>query len=216
MIRSSPRLVAAAAAVVVASACATRAPVTATPQSPPAATPPATTARPRASEADIHFMTGMIPHHAQAVIMARWAPTHGARQDVRILAERIVVAQQDEIALVRSWLRNVGAPVPPSDATHVTMDMGGMKHDMIMPGMLTEAEMKQLDAARGSEFDRLFLTFMIRHHEGAITMVDELFKSYGAGLDETVFRFATDVYADQTTEIDRMQKMLETVPPSAP
>jgi uncharacterized protein (DUF305 family) len=220
MIRTSPRTVAAALAVLALGACATaQSPAeTGVPSgsAPVGASAPGAPGGSTASQADIHFMTGMIPHHAQAVIMAKWAPTHGAREDVRILAERIVVAQADEIALVRSWLREVGAPVPPSNATHVTMNMNGMTHDMVMPGMLTDAEMAQLDKARGSEFDRLFLTFMIRHHLGAITMVDQLFASYAGGLDETVFRFASDVYADQTTEIDRMQKMLETVPPGAP
>ena len=216
MLPPSPRAHAAGLIAATLSACASaRTPAAATPPSAPAQ-PAAPAREPSASQADIHFMTGMIPHHAQAVVMAQWAPTHGARQDVQILAERIVVAQRDEIALVRSWLRDVGAPVPPSDAKHVTMTMNGMTHDMIMPGMLTEEEMAQLDRARGSDFDRLFLTYMIRHHQGAITMVDQLFASYAGGLDETVFRFASDVYADQTTEIDRMQKMLETVPPSRP
>jgi uncharacterized protein (DUF305 family) len=126
------------------------------------------------------------------------------------------VAQRDEIALVRNWLQDVGAPVPAADATHMTMTMNGMTHDMVMPGMLTDEEMAQLDRARGSAFDRLFLTFMIRHHEGAIKMVDQLFASYAAAQDETVFRFSSDVYADQTSEISRMLKMLETVPPAAP
>jgi uncharacterized protein (DUF305 family) len=161
-------------------------------------------------------MAGMIPHHAQAVTMAGWAPTRASTQGVRVLAERIIVAQRDEIAMARNWLREVGAPVPPANATHMRMNMGGMDHDMLMPGMLTEAEMAQLEKARGVAFDRLFLTFMIKHHEGAITMVDQLFASYGAAQDETVFRFASDVYADQTTEIDRMQKMLETVPSRPP
>ena len=211
----SPRLLAAPLIIAILSACASaRTPAVSSQPSAPAQ-PAAAPREPTASQADIHFMTGMIPHHAQAVIMAQWAPTHGAREDVRILAERIVVAQRDEIQLVRSWLRDVGAPVPPSDAKHVTMTMNGMTHDMVMPGMLTEEEMAKLDRARGSDFDRLFLTYMIRHHEGAITMVDQLFASYAGGLDETVFRFASDVYADQTTEIDRMQKMLETVPPGA-
>ena len=80
---------------------------------------------------------------------------------------------------------------------------------MLMPGMLTEEQMKMLDAARGPEWDRLFLTFMIQHHQGALTMVDTLFNSYGAAQDETVFKFATDVHADQSTEIARMQSMLE-------
>jgi uncharacterized protein (DUF305 family) len=162
--------------------------------------------------ADVHFMSGMIPHHAQAVLIAGWAATHGARDDVKILSERIVVAQRDEIALMQRWLRDVGAPVPAADATHLRMTMDGMVHDMLMPGMLNAEELERLNRARGSEFDRLFLIAMIKHHEGAVSMVDELFGSPGAGQDEVVFRFASDVYADQTTEIDRMQKMLATIP----
>jgi len=163
------------------------------------------------STADVHFMSGMIPHHAQAVVIAGWAPSHGARSDVRILAERIVVAQRDEIALMQTWLRERGEPVPAADATHLRMTMNGMEHDMLMPGMLSADELARLDRARGSEFDRLFLTYMIRHHEGAITMVDQLFASHGAAQDEDVFRFASDVYADQTTEVDRMLTMLASV-----
>jgi uncharacterized protein (DUF305 family) len=88
------------------------------------------------------------------------------------------------------------------------MTMNGMEHDMLMPGMMTDEELTQLERAAGLEFDRLFLTFMIRHHEGALTMVDQLFGSPGAGQDDVVFKFASDVYADQSTEIERMEKML--------
>jgi uncharacterized protein (DUF305 family) len=95
------------------------------------------------------------------------------------------------------------------------MQMGGMTHRMLMPGMLTDEELRQLDAARSTEFDRLFLTFMIRHHDGAIQMVDKLFGTAGAGQDETVFRFASDVYADQTTEIAVMTRMLASLPSGA-
>jgi uncharacterized protein (DUF305 family) len=158
--------------------------------------------------ADAHFMTGMIHHHAQAVLMGKWAPTHGASAELQRLAERIVVAQNDEIGLMQNWLRDRGEPVPSSTPGPMRMTMDGMEHEMLMPGMLTEAQLAQLDQARGEEFDRLFLTFMIRHHEGALTMVNELFGSPGAAQDEVVFRFASDVYADQTTEIDRMEKML--------
>jgi uncharacterized protein (DUF305 family) len=158
--------------------------------------------------ADVHFMTGMIPHHAQAVKIASWAPTHSAGPEVRRLCERIVVGQRDEIELMRNWLSDRKQPVPEATATHMRMSMDGVDHDMLMPGMLSDDELMQLDNARGPEFDRLFLTFMIRHHEGAVSMVDALFGSQGAGQDETVFRFASDVYADQTTEIDRMEKML--------
>ena len=177
----------------------------------------ATTAstQPRVNPADVHFMSGMIPHHAQAVLIAGWAPTHGARTDVRLLCERIVVGQRDEIALMQTWLRDHNQKVPDANATRMKMTMGGMEHDMLMPGMLTDEELAQLDNAHGSEFDRLFLTAMIRHHQGAITMVDQLFGTSGAGQDEVVFRFASDVYADQTTEIERMQKMLAATPGSA-
>ena len=162
--------------------------------------------------ADVHFMSGMIPHHAQAVLIAGWAPTHAARNDVRLLCERIVVGQRDEIALMQTWLRDRALPVPDAKATHMKMMMDGMEHDMLMPGMLNDEELAQLDKARGSEFDRLFLSAMIRHHQGAVSMVDELFGASGAGQDEVVFRFASDVYADQTTEIERMQTMLATIP----
>jgi uncharacterized protein (DUF305 family) len=160
--------------------------------------------------ADTHFMSGMIPHHAQAVLIARWAPTHGARADIQRLCERIVVAQRDEIALMQQWLRDRGEPVPAADATHHRMTMAdGMTHDMLMPGMLNEQELRELDRARGPEWDRLFLRAMIKHHQGAITMVDELFSTAGAAQDDIVFKFANDVYADQTTEIDFMQRMLD-------
>jgi uncharacterized protein (DUF305 family) len=160
------------------------------------------------TEADVQFMSGMIGHHAQAVQMAGWAPSHGASSSVRILCERIINAQQDEIATMQRWLTDRRQPVPEATPKGLKMMMGGMEHVMLMPGMLTEDQMKQLDAARGPEFDRLFLTFMIQHHRGAVSMVESLFSSYGAGQDETVFKFASDVNIDQTTEITRMEKML--------
>jgi uncharacterized protein (DUF305 family) len=161
------------------------------------------------SDADIEFMDGMVPHHAQAVIMAGWAPSHGARQDVGVLCGRIVVGQTDEIALMRNWLLDRGVPAPDPKSTRHKMVMNGMEHDMgLMPGMLTDEEMAALDKARGAEWDRLFLIGMIKHHQGAIDMVDELFKSYGAAQDDTVFKFATDVHADQSIEIEVMKEML--------
>jgi uncharacterized protein (DUF305 family) len=162
--------------------------------------------------ADVAFMSGMIPHHAQAIIMAGWAASHGARADVKILSERIVVAQRDEIRMMRGWLAERGLEVPDSMATRHKMKMGDMVHEMLMPGMLSDEQMAALDKARGSEFDRLFLVGMIGHHQGAIDMVHELFSHPGAANEETVFRFASDVEADQGTEIHRMQVMLETVP----
>jgi uncharacterized protein (DUF305 family) len=167
-------------------------------------------ARLRYVAADVAFMSGMIHHHAQAVLMAGWAPSHGASQAIRALCERIVVGQRDEIALMQRWLRDRHETVPDGDASHDMMP--GMDPSSMMPGMLTADQLAQLDRARGPEFDRLFLTFMIQHHQGAIVMVDKLFGSQGAGEEEIVFRFASDVYADQTTEIDRMQKMLAVLP----
>jgi uncharacterized protein (DUF305 family) len=114
---------------------------------------------------------------------------------------------------MQAWLKDRNQPVPVADARGMKMNMGGTVQYMMMPGMLTEAQMAQLDAARGVEFDRLFLTFMIQHHRGAITMVDTLFNTPGAGQDEIAFKFANDVQADQTTEIERMEQMLEALPP---
>ena len=172
------------------------------------------------TRADVNFMSGMIGHHAQAVLMASWAPTHGASESVRILASRIDVAQRDEIQFMQRWLRERKETVPDADPTkpmagHDMHSMPGM--DMgLAPGMLTPDQMQQLGAARGVDFDRLFLTFMIQHHGGAITMVNTLFGSTGAGQELYVFRFASDVEADQTTEIDRMQKMLAPLTPTDP
>lgn len=160
------------------------------------------------SQADVDFMSGMIPHHAQAVLMAGWVAGRTERRDLRVLAERIAVAQKDEIALMQTWLSDRGLEVPAADATHHVMTHGDMQHKMLMPGMLSAEELAALEAARGAAFERRFLQSMIKHHQGAITMVDVLFKSYGAAQDETVFRFASDVYADQTTEIEFMTKML--------
>jgi uncharacterized protein (DUF305 family) len=161
-----------------------------------------------ATEADINFMSGMIHHHSQAIVMAKMAPTHGASSSIQTLAGRIINAQTDEINLMSQWLRDHNQPVPVPNPKGMTMKMGGEEHVMLMPGMLTEEQMKQLDAARGAEFDKLFLTLMIQHHTGATSMVKELFGTYGAGLDETVFKLASDVNTDQTTEIARMQRML--------
>jgi uncharacterized protein (DUF305 family) len=161
------------------------------------------------TEADIRFMTDMIGHHSQAITMAGWAPSHGADASIQTLASRIVNAQQDEIATMRQWLRERNQPVPPPD----TGMAGHQMHHMLMPGMLTPEQMQQLDQARGPAFDRLFLTSMIQHHKGAVSMVDALFATPGAGRDETVFKFANDVSVDQSTEIARMETMLAALPP---
>jgi uncharacterized protein (DUF305 family) len=151
----------------------------------------------------------MIAHHGQALVMARMAPTHDASPSIRTLAERIINAQQDEIAIMQQWLRDRGQPVPEPHPSGLPVMTGtGHHHGHSMPGMLTEGQLKQLDQARGKEFDRLFLSFMIQHHSGAVSMVRELVGSTGAAQDDTVFKLASDINVDQTTEIDRMQKML--------
>lgn len=165
--------------------------------------------RPPYTKADVEFISGMIAHHAQAVLMAGWAPSHGANSSVQGLAERIVVAQRDEIKFMQRWLRERKEPVPDGDTSHMMMAGMDMK---LMPGMLTPEQLTELDKAQGTDYDRLFLRFMIQHHEGAVTMVNTLFGSNGAGQDEDVFKFASDVYADQTTEINRMTLMLQSVP----
>jgi uncharacterized protein (DUF305 family) len=182
----------------------------------PTAVPPAkaTGGRYPYTDADVQFMSDMIGHHAQALVMAGWAPTHGASPAVLRLAERIINGQEDEIASMQRWLRDRGHPAPDPGAS----EMHHSEHQhMMMPGMLTEAQMKELDQARGREFDRLFLTYMIQHHKGALTMVKHLFGTPGAAREETTFKLASDISADQSSEIDRMQRMLaETRLPDRP
>ena len=200
-------------------------------------------ARMRFSQADVDFVTGMIGHHAQALVMSELAPTNGASPQVQVLAARIINAQKDEIALMQQWLRDRGQPVPevkiegldltiemtdpvkPDPRPHadhemeaghdmetghdMTMDHAAHADHSMMPGMLTQAQLEELAAAYGPEFDRLFLRGMIHHHGGAVTMVHELFAADGAGQDEAVFKLASDVQVDQITEIERMKQMLE-------
>jgi len=176
-------------------------------------------ARMRFTEADVRFMTGMITHHAQALVMAEMAATHTTTPAIRTLAARIINAQKDEIERMQQWLRDRGQPVPEVHVEGTTMTVrypghaghgGHAGHDAHahMPGMLTDEQIRELDAARGGEFDRLFLTYMIQHHRGAVTMVHELFATDGALQDEDVFRLASDVQVDQITEIARMEQML--------
>ena len=155
--------------------------------------------------ADVRFMSGMIYHHAQAVMIAAWAPTHGASPAVRTLCERIAAGQTDEIALLSRWLADRHEAVPHPDPQHMMMPDMDSAH--MMPGMLSAQQLAELDAARGPAFDRLFLSLMIQHHQGAITMVNQLFAASG-GEEEPVYKIATGVFADQTTEIERMQRML--------
>src|SRR5881396_3373565 len=155
--------------------------------------------------ADVRFMSGMIYHHAQAVLIAGWAASHDAGPSVLTLCDRIVASQKDEIALLSRWLATRHEAVPHPDPEH--MMMPGMDSTHMMPGMLTAEQLAQLDRARGPDFDVLFLRLMIRHHEGAITMVNRLFAA-GAGEENPVYKMASSVFADQTTEIERMQRML--------
>jgi uncharacterized protein (DUF305 family) len=218
MMRSSPILLLLAAASL--SACAPRGGAARNPAPlDPAAQVRADSLRLPYTAADIKFMTEMIGHHAQAILISRWAPTHGADPEIRTLAARIINAQMDDIALMRRWLADRNKPTPsvtpdgvhtpappdPNDP-HAGHDMGGMDHGA-MAGMLSQAQLDELNAARGEEFSILFLQRMINHHRGAVTMVQTLIRDGGA-IDETVFRFAADVEVDQSTEIRRMLQML--------
>ena len=162
----------------------------------------------RFTEADVRFMTGMISHHAQALEMAGLAPTRGPSSSVRTLTARTINAQSDEIALMQQWLRDRGQPVPEVYTAGVGSTVRVPNGGMLMPGMLTARQMRDLDTARGPDFDRLFLTYMIQHHGGAVTMVHDLFATDGAALDDVVFKVASDIQVDQTTEIARMERML--------
>jgi uncharacterized protein (DUF305 family) len=155
----------------------------------------------RHTAADVRFVQGMIAHHAQAIVMSELAPSRVQGQDVLMLARRIAISQLDEITLMQQWLRQRGESVP--DPAHHMHGEHAHGH-----GMLTEQELASLAAASGVEFERLFLQFMIRHHEGALVMVSELFASPGAAQDTDVFRLASEVDTDQRIEIARMQAML--------
>ena len=240
-------------------------------------------ARMRYTEVDVRFMSEMIHHHAQAIVMSRLAPTHGASPSIQTLAARIINAQNHEIATMQRWLEDRGQRVPETGIEEGTLAVHGadhgaeeapdqpmaghadhmaghehmaghaecmkghvermaghdehmkvcaehMKHDPmmddsghaadstgvadsghgphLMPGMLTPEQMQELERAQGAEFDRLFLTYMIQHHQGAVTMVDQLFAADGAAQDKATFKLASDVQVDQRTEIARMERML--------
>jgi uncharacterized protein (DUF305 family) len=172
-------------------------------------------ATPGHTPADVRFMREMIGHHAQALEMAALVPERAARPDLRLLAERITVSQQDEIAMMQAWLRAHGEAVPAdAHAGHHAHHAAGAD-SAAMPGMATPEEMARLAAARGAEFDRLFLELMIRHHEGALVMVRELFATPGAGQESQIYSVASEVDADQRMEIDRMRSMLDG-PPGGP
>jgi uncharacterized protein (DUF305 family) len=164
-------------------------------------------ARMNVHQADVHFITGMIVHHAQAVVMSAWAPEQAKTRAMQTLAARISNAQKGEIGLMQHWLQERDLPVPQvDDGGHVT----GPGSDMFMDGMLTQEQLDHLEESRGITFDSLYLKYMIPHHQGAVSMVDELFAADGgAAQDEFVFKLANDIQVDQGSEIARMQGMLD-------
>jgi uncharacterized protein (DUF305 family) len=169
--------------------------------------PPSTTAKlPPLSQAEVEFMQGMIMHHAQAVEMTALIPTHTQNKELRALGARINSSQSDEIKFMKRWLAARGEPL-----SMQMPDMPDMPdhHPTLMPGMLTAEQMNALRTAKDGEFDRLFLTGMIQHHNGALMMVKDLFDTPGAGQDAEVFNFATDVDTGQRAEIRIMQTLLE-------
>ncbi len=158
---------------------------------------------------DAAFMTGMIAHHAQALVMSGFAPENGASEPIQILTARIINGQQDEIHVMQSWLRARGYEVPEVHIEGHQLMIHGPGHGHMMPGMLTQEELSELGRAQGPDYDRLFLRYMIRHHEGAVEMVRDLFSVGGAAQDDFVFKLASDIQADQSSEIKRMRLMLD-------
>jgi len=198
-------------------------PATPAPQSTPAADSPSAaeiealyrartdSARMRFTQADVRFMTMMIGHHAQALIMSEMAPSHGASPGVQRLTSRIINAQKDEIATMQRWLGDRGQHVPEVRLDGLEVYLDDNPRPVHMHGMLTLDEMRALYEARGTEFDRLFLEGMIMHHSGAVDMVHDLFATDGAAQDELAFKLANDIQVDQTTEIARMKRMLAAI-----
>ncbi len=163
------------------------------------------------AEADTAFMQGMIHHHSQAVEMVALMPARTHNKALLKLGQRISISQTDEIKMMRQWLEERGKAVPMEHEHMAHMGHGGMDMSAMapMPGMLTPEQMKALAAAKGAKFDYLFLTGMIQHHTGALTMVQDLFDTPGAGQDAQLFDFATDVDNTQTAEINIMKGMLK-------
>src|SRR5215471_5486311 len=171
---------------------------------------------PPASPADVRFMQGMIMHHAQAVEMTALMESHTENKDLALLGARISRSQADEIRFMKRWLASRGQPTSMAmpEMNHQDMSHGNMSHGSmgLMPGMLTPEQMEALRNAKGDEFDRLFLTGMIQHHGGALTMVRDLFDTAGAGQDPELFDFTTEIDSGQRAEIRIMQEMLEKKP----
>lgn len=198
-----------ASVLLLCAGCAAGGPPTAASPTPEASAHSAATAadtvtRKGYTAADVHFMQGMIAHHGQALVMAALVAERTAREDFQVMAERIRLSQESEIAQMQRWLRTRGEAVPAADG-HVHGDMGD---GAMMPGMLTPAELMQLENARGAAFERLFLELMIKHHEGALQMVKQLLATPASGQEPELFILASGVDADQTAEIRRMRAML--------
>lgn len=164
--------------------------------------------------ADVRFMQGMIAHHTQALTMVSLIASRASRPEMPLLGQRIAISQRDEIRMMRTWLQDHHEAVPDSSG-NMPMMPGMTMGNMLMPGMLTPEQMAALAKATGPAFDQLFLEGMIRHHEGALVMVKELFATNGAAQASDIFRFASDVDADQRAEIKRMRAMLDAPPPGA-
>ncbi|CAN5869730.1 DUF305 domain-containing protein [soil metagenome] len=170
---------------------------------------------PPRSPADVKFMQGMIMHHAQAVEMIALIESRTENKNLRALGERISSSQSDEIKFMKRWIEARGEAVSPSMPEMPGMNMPShtthssqSDHPMLMPGMLTAKQMEALKKAKGEEFDRLFLSGMIQHHNGALIMVKDLFDTAGAGQDAELFNFVTDVDSGQRAEIRILQTML--------
>lgn len=163
------------------------------------------------TEADVEFMSKMIGHHAQALVLSSLAPENTNNKEIQVLAARIINAQNDEITFMQQWLRDRNQIVPEIHIDGLKLTVRGGAHSgdhRDMPGMLSDQQLQRLANSYNSEFDQLFLRYMIEHHKGAIVMVEELFAVDGVGNDEESFRLAADIHVDQITEIERMQLML--------
>lgn len=167
---------------------------------------------PSGTAADVQFLRHMIPHHAQALVMTAMVSSRTGRPDIRMVAERITVSQQDEIALMQRWLQSHGEPAAPLDTAHA---LHTPSPHTGMPGILTVEQLNRLAAARGPEFDRLFLELMIAHHRGALTMVSELLARGGAQRSE-MYTLASEIESDQMMEIQRMERLLAGMPSASP
>ncbi|PZF82327.1 DUF305 domain-containing protein [Jiangella anatolica] len=163
--------------------------------------------QPQYTDADVAFVHGMIQHHAQALVMTDLVADRAGSDDLSLMAERMDVSQRDEIALMEEWLESRGEDVPDASGEHGHHGQHG-EDDQSMPGMLTDDDLSRLEAATGRDFDELFLLYMIRHHEGALVMVDELLSGGEGGQESALFQLAQHIDSDQSIEIARMKSLL--------